>query len=230
MKETSRTPEKAKRFAAENGFPETVKTYGSYEAVLDDPNVDAVYVPLPTALHLRWAVEAAEKKKHALLERPTAMRVHSIFTFLADSDYLENNIRVKPDLDGLGALVTALPGPVLNKAGVILSCGASLLWEDGTVATLECSFLANLTMDVAVLGTKDLSTRWRPFPSEHIVETDLPQEALMIKEFATLVGSIRDSSSKTDKKWPTIARKTQLVLDAVKLSVENGCAPVNVVN
>ncbi|KAJ8619238.1 hypothetical protein MRB53_015424 [Persea americana] len=141
------------------------------------------------------------------------LQVHSIFTFLADSDYLENNIRVKPDLDGLGALVTALPGPVLNKAGVILSCGASLLWEDGTVATLECSFLANLTMDGAVLGTKDL-----------------PQEALMIKEFATLVGSIRDSSSKTDKKWPTIARKTQLVLDAVKLSVENGCAPVNVVN
>ena len=50
--------------------------------------------------------------------------------------------------------VTALPGPVLSKAGVILSCGASLLWEDGTVATLECSFLANLTMDGAVLGTK----------------------------------------------------------------------------
>lgn len=82
----SRTPEKAKRFAAENGFPETVKTYGSYEAVLDDPYVDAVYVPLPTALHARWAVEAAEKKKHVLLEKPTAMHVGELDQILQACD------------------------------------------------------------------------------------------------------------------------------------------------
>ena len=69
----SRSHEKAARFAAENNFPSDAKTYGSYEAVLDDPNVDAVYVPLPTSLHVRWAVLAAQKKKHVLLEKPVAL-------------------------------------------------------------------------------------------------------------------------------------------------------------
>ncbi|KAJ7969738.1 Oxidoreductase-like protein [Quillaja saponaria] len=45
----------------------------SCEAVLDDPDVDAVHIPLPTSLHVRWAVLAAQKKKHVLLEKPVAL-------------------------------------------------------------------------------------------------------------------------------------------------------------
>lgn len=71
----SRSLEKASKFASDNGFSPHVKIYGSYEAVLDDPEIDAVYVPLPTSLHLRWAVLAAEKKKHLLLEKPVALNV-----------------------------------------------------------------------------------------------------------------------------------------------------------
>lgn len=71
----SRSLDKASKFAAANGFPPTAKIYGSYEAVLDDPDVDAVYVPLPTSLHVRWAVLAAQKKKHLLLEKPVALNV-----------------------------------------------------------------------------------------------------------------------------------------------------------
>ena len=71
----SRSLEKATRFATANGFPPSAKIYGSYEAVLDDPNVDAVYMPLPTSLHLKWAVLAAEKEKHVLLEKPAALNV-----------------------------------------------------------------------------------------------------------------------------------------------------------
>nr|POE71196.1 putative oxidoreductase [Quercus suber] len=55
----SRSIEKAKNFAATNGLPENVKIYGSYDQVLDDPCVDAVYMPLPTSLHVHWAVLAA---------------------------------------------------------------------------------------------------------------------------------------------------------------------------
>lgn len=71
----SRSLEKATNFASSNDFPSHAKVYGSYEAVLDDPDVDAVYVPLPTSLHLRWAVLAAQKKKHLLLEKPVALNV-----------------------------------------------------------------------------------------------------------------------------------------------------------
>lgn len=72
---SSRWIEKAKQFAIKNNLSDLVKIYGSYEEVLNDPSVDAVYLPLPTSLHEKWAVLAAEKKKHVLLEKPTALDV-----------------------------------------------------------------------------------------------------------------------------------------------------------
>ncbi|KAF5951235.1 hypothetical protein HYC85_009179 [Camellia sinensis] len=77
----SRSIDKASKFGSENGFPASAKVYGSYEAMLDNPEVDAVYVPLPTSLHLKWAVLAAEKK-HLLLEKPVALDVKELDTIL----------------------------------------------------------------------------------------------------------------------------------------------------
>lgn len=79
----SRSSDKAKAFAAANGFPPSAKAYGSYEALLDDPDVDVVYVPLPTSLHRQWAVKAAEKKKHVLLEKPVALNAAELEEILA---------------------------------------------------------------------------------------------------------------------------------------------------
>ncbi|KAK8931003.1 hypothetical protein KSP39_PZI017048 [Platanthera zijinensis] len=323
----SRSIDKARRFIADNSLPEGTVAHGSYEALLDDPAVDAVYVPLPTSLRAHWAISAAGKGKHVLLEKPTAIsaaeldrileaceangvqimdgtmwmhhprtakmgeilsdpsrfgqvkRTNSIFCFNGGAEFLENDIRVKPDLDGLGALgdagwycirsilwannyelpqtAIAFPNPVKNDAGVVLSCDASLHWEDGRVATLSCSFLAHLTMDLTVVGSKgtihlsdfivpfeesaagfsfgceswfnDLVSAWEPRPSEHVVSTVLPQEALMVAEFSRLVGAIKHSGAKPDGKWPAISRKTQVVMDAVKASIDNGSQPVQIV-
>lgn len=79
----SRSAEKARRFIADNGLTSSVKAHGSYDDVIDDPDVDAVYMPLPTSLHLRWAVAAAEKGKHLLLEKPTALCVADLDRILA---------------------------------------------------------------------------------------------------------------------------------------------------
>lgn len=185
---------------------------------------------------------------------------------------------MKPDLDALGALgdtgwycirailwaadyrlpnsVTALKDVEYNEAGVILSCGASLVFPDAEVATFYCSFLGNLTMEISVLGANgflrvhdfvipfnenvgpfyvNANTRWaelsigiEPEPTKHVALTDLPQEALMVKEFASLVTNIREHGAVAEKKWPTISRKTQLVVDAVKASIDRGFAPVEV--
>lgn len=65
----SRSSEKANAFAAEFGIP---KTWDSYQAALDDPEIDAVYIPLPPSLHLEWTAKAATAGKHVLCEKPLA--------------------------------------------------------------------------------------------------------------------------------------------------------------
>lgn len=66
----SRSKDKADRAASQLKIP---KTYGSYEEMLDDPDIDAIYNPLPNNLHVPWTIKAIEANKHVLCEKPIGL-------------------------------------------------------------------------------------------------------------------------------------------------------------
>ncbi len=79
----SRDLAKAQAAATSLGIP---RAYGSYEELLDDPDIEAIYNPLPNHLHVPWSLRAAEAGKHVLCEKPLALNAAEGRDLLAARD------------------------------------------------------------------------------------------------------------------------------------------------
>ncbi len=75
-----RDTDQTRAYAAKHNIP---RAYGSYEALLADPDVDVVYVPLPNNLHKYWTIRASEAGKHVLCEKPIGLDAAEAETMVA---------------------------------------------------------------------------------------------------------------------------------------------------
>ena len=91
----SRDLSKAKQIAKNLGIP---KTYGSYEELLADKEISAIYIPLPNHLHLEWTIKSLKAGKHVLCEKPIGMNYDEAL-------YLQNEIKKFPKLKVMEAFM-----------------------------------------------------------------------------------------------------------------------------
>ena len=93
----SRDGDRGRAWAAEHGIE---RAHGSYEALLEDPAVEAVYIPLPNALHVPWSLRALGAGKHVLCEKPLTRRAEDV-----EAAFDAAEARADPD----GGVHVALP-------------------------------------------------------------------------------------------------------------------------
>lgn len=121
----SRNLDKTKEFQDLFGF---TNTYGSYEELLDDENIDVVYIPLPNHLHGEWIKKAAKAGKHILCEKPIA----------ASTKELEEVLEVcKENKVILMEAFAYLHSPIIKEIKQVIKNG-----EIGDITFIESTFVA----------------------------------------------------------------------------------------
>ena len=133
----SRDAEKAKAYAAEKAIP---RAYGSYEALLADPDVNIVYIGLPNGLHAEWTIKALQAGKHVLCEKPFALT-------LAEVDAMQAAAQAAGRV--VAEAFMYRHHPKVRRAQALADSGAI-----GTLRFLRASFSFTLP--------RDYNVRWDP--------------------------------------------------------------------
>lgn len=149
----SRDPERCRRFVAEcqgdTPFPTPPAVLASYEALIASPEVDAVYIPLPTGIRKEWIIRAAEAGKHVLSEKPCGCSAADVREMTEACR--RNGVQF---MDG----VMFMHSERLGRMRAVLDDGVSV----GPLRRISASFCAGLTGDALAANIRG-SGRLEPF-------------------------------------------------------------------
>jgi len=127
-----RNMEKARCFQQEFGFE---KAYDSYEALLADPDIEAVYIPLPNEMHYEWAIKALEAKKHVLCEKPLAPTTKQAEEMIACAE--KNGMILMEAFAYLHSPLVAAVKADLDKIGDVLYMESAFLTSDYDISNIR---------------------------------------------------------------------------------------------
>lgn len=127
-----RSMEKAQQFRSDFGFE---KAYDSYEALLADPDIQAVYIPLPNELHYEWTLKALKAKKHVLCEKPLAPTAGQAAEMIACAN--ENGVILMEAFAYLHSPLVAAVKDALERIGDILYMESAFLTSDYAVSNIR---------------------------------------------------------------------------------------------
>ena len=169
----SRTQERVDNYAEKHGIP---RAYGSYDELLNDSDVDAVYVSLPNSLHAEWIVKAARAGKHVLCEKPLVIRLEEfdaveaaardckVVVFEAFPHLHHPSIRHALEMVEAGALGDVqfingrgyfrLPPDDLNNIRLNPELGGGSLWDIGVYPVSLAITVAGVGAPVEVWGSQ----------------------------------------------------------------------------
>jgi predicted dehydrogenase len=188
----SRDLSKAKEAAAALNIP---NAYGSYEELLADNTIEAVYNPLPNHLHVRWSVKAAEAGKHVLCEKPVALsateartlievrdrtgvRIQEAFMVRTHPQWLETRRLIRSGRIGRLRSITGFfsyfnpdPENIRNKldfgGGALMDIGCYPITISRWIYDAEPQRVLGLIERDATFGIDTLTTALLEFPNGH---------------------------------------------------------------
>ena len=163
----SRDAERARGVAARFGI---TRSYGTYQALLDDPEVEAIYNPLPNHLHVEWTVRALEAGKHVLCEKPIALNAAEAQAIVRARDLSGKRVieafmvRFHPQWHRIRALVregrigtvrtlqSAFTFPVAGAGNVRnrLECGGGALYDVGCYPIVAARYVFGADAERAI--------------------------------------------------------------------------------
>src|SRR5436305_5181281 len=137
----SRDQARAEAYAKEWEIP---RAYGSYEALLDDPEIEAVYISLPNTFHCEWSVKALEAGKHVLCEKPMSRNAEEVEAAFETAERVDRLLseafmyRHNPQTKRLQELVA---GGAIGELRLIRSAFSYALYDEDNIrlrADVDC--------------------------------------------------------------------------------------------